>query len=382
MSKSLEIALNKAASLSDGVDAGAVVAGFQENMEARKQKRLENASNGVMDTGNTGFGAEGTVDVEYTEEMYSMIHELPGLLNWLPANHGQKKADGSIKVGVIGEAALWNGVSQPTGVKNSQGGADTDNAIATAEIEIKLRDVRTIIGIPKRKLHSATESNFISIVQNRILLGFKRTIEAMIVNSDPTNGDGNVNYLVNGASPDAFNANSYYFGGGEGIRKAGIDNVVVGGNEVISRSILLDMIQKLDNVDDFGNLMWLGQSKLYSMIAGMPEYATLDKTANNANDKGKVRTMEGIELYIAKDHPSLVSVSGKIETGADKANDFRALQLLHRYGPQYAFGRDMEIVVTEDSQTMFFDCAGSFGVGMHNEKAGMGKTVATGIFQK
>lgn len=384
INESLKNALKKSAEIL-GKNADVVIKNYQDTVEEHRKQRLENGATDIMTTGNTGFGAETTVDVEYTDEIYSMIRELPWLLNMLPANHWQKHADGSVKVQVIGEVALWDGISEQSGSTTFADRITTNNAVATGKIEIVLRDFSTVIAISKRDLHSANDEQFYQKIQNRILLGLQRTLEAFVLNADASTdtsgGTANVNFLINGGTP-TLPANAYYLGGGSGVRKTGIANTIVGGNQAFGRSILLSMLGVVDNLDNLDNLLWVGNSKVLPMVSALTEYATADKTINPAVDKGVVKKMEGIGLYLAKDFPALNAVTGKVEVGTTTANNFRSLALLHKYAPQYCFGRDIEVVVLEDAQNIYFDCAGSFGVAMHNEIAGMGKSIALGVFQK
>jgi hypothetical protein len=384
INESLKLALQDSAKKL-GKNGDAVVKNYQDAVEKHRAQRLENGATDIMTTGNTGYGAETTVETEYSDEIYSMIRELPWLLSMLPANHWQKKADGSVIVPVIGEVALWDGIDQQSGSTTFADRVTTSNAVNTGKVEIVLRDFSTVIAISKRDLHSASDEQFYQKIQNRILLGLQRTLEAYILNSDPSTdtsgGTANVNFLINGGTP-TLPANAYYLGGGAGVRKTGIANTIVGGNQAFGRSILLSLMGAVDNLDNLDNLMWIGNSKVLPMVSALAEYATADKTANATNDKGFVKRMEGIGLYLGKDFPALNGVTGKVEVGTTTANNFRSLALLHKYAPQYCFGRDIEVVVLEDAQNIYFDCAGSFGVAMHNNIAGMGKTIALGVFQK
>jgi cystathionine beta-lyase family protein involved in aluminum resistance len=80
MIEALKMAANKM-----NQDSGEAVANFQEACEKNKEARMKkNAAmyqtNGVTDTmstGNTGFGAEAVIGQVWTDEMYSMISQLP-----------------------------------------------------------------------------------------------------------------------------------------------------------------------------------------------------------------------------------------------------------------------------------------------------------------
>lgn len=76
INESLKNALKKSAEIL-GKNADVVIKNYQDTVEEHRKQRLENGATDIMTTGNTGFGAETTVDVEYTDEIYSMIRELP-----------------------------------------------------------------------------------------------------------------------------------------------------------------------------------------------------------------------------------------------------------------------------------------------------------------
>ena len=399
VNQSMLNAIEKAAKLmnTDSVEA---VESFKNAVEKSKANREANGGlvnvktnswpDETMSTDNVGYGAEAVVGQVRTDEMYSMISQMPGLLPLLPSNHGQKQGD-TVNVAIYGEAGLMNTADEPTG---SQTLVDvtTDNAVATGNVAVKIKSFRTKVGITKKEMHDAIMGgqNFYSFVQNRILLAAQRTLEAYIINADDrltkdVEATANVNFYdipTTGTIP----ADAYYLGGDQGIRYNGIEDVdgIVGGNVAFTRGTLLSTMDRLsDYLDDYNNLLWIGNGKTATKIRGLAEYSTMEKFNDPTNTiGGQVMAPEGIRFYTAKHNPSFVGVSGKVEQGAGAANDFNQLSLIHKAAPQIVFGRDMEIVMHEDSQQIIFDVSMRAGCNVASREAGFGPSVATAVVQK
>lgn len=381
-------ALEKAANIL-GVDANTALEATEASLVKNREVRT-NASTDIMSTGNTGYGEETTKTVEYTDELYDMVARMPGLLGMLPGNHGQ--VTGQVLEGdIIGEAGLFNTATEPTG-SQATGGRTTNNAVNTGKTEIKIKGFNTIIAITKKDLFNSKSgyANFYSKIQNRILLSLNRTLEAYILNGDTrttgltTLATANVNYY-DVATGGSIPAESYYIGGNGTIRYQGIDGNglgIVGGNFALSREHFLAMLDQVnDYMDDFTNLLWIMSGKTFIKARGLDEYSSKDKSDMNVSTP-VISKFEGIEAYIAKHMPSLVGVSGKVEQGTGAANNFITMALIYKYAVQYAFGMDMQFVVTEDSQRIFFDVYAEFGAEVITNKAGLGNTVSVGVFQK
>lgn len=138
-----------------------------------------------------------------------------------------------------------------------------------------------------------------------------------------------------------------------------------------------------DYLDEFNNLLWIGNGKTATKVRGLAEYSTMEKFKDPSNTQGgSVIAPEGIEFYTAKHNPSFVGVSGKVEQGAGAANNFNTLSLIHKAAPQVVFGNDMEIIMLEDSQQIMFDVSMWAGCNIAHRKAGFGPSVATAVFQK
>lgn len=392
MIEALKMAANKM-----NQDSGEAVANFQEACEKNKEARMKkNAAmyqtNGVTDTmstGNTGFGAEAVIGQVWTDEMYSMISQLPGLLPLLPSNHGQKQGS-VVNVAIYGEADLMKTATEPSGSQTLLS-VTTDNAVATGNVPVTIKSWRTKVGITKKEMHDAIMggANFYGFIQNRILLAAQRTLEAYIINGDNRTvdspvGSANVNFFdVPGTG--TIPADAYYLGGNNNIRYQGIEDVdgIVGGNVAFTRGTLLSMMNKLsDYLDDYSKLLWIGSGKTATKIRGLAEYSTQEKFVDPTNQfGGAVISPEGIRYYTSKGMPSFVGVSGKIEQGVGAANDFNTMSLIHKDAPQIVFGNDMEIVVIEDSQQLIFDVSMRAGVGVASRLAGFSQSVATAVFQ-
>ncbi len=388
-------ALENAAKIS-GADHGKAVAEFENAVSAHKAARENRASQvhtnsgptETMSTANVGYGAEAVIGQVWTDELYSMISQLPGLLPLLPSNHGQKQGD-TVNVAVYGEAGLMKSASQPTGSQTLLS-VTTDNAVATGTVPVVMKSFRTKVGITKLEMHNAIMggANFFQFVQNRILLAAQRTLEAYIINGDTRTTDNpsnvaNVNFYDVPAS-QTIPADSYYLGGNDNIRYQGIEDVagIVGGAVAFTRGTLLQQMNRLsDYLDDFNNLLWIGSGKVATKIRGLAEYSTLEKFADPTNTMGgSVISPEGIRFYTSKGMPSLVGVSGKVEQGAGSANNYNTMALIHRAAPQIVFGRDMEIVVIEDSQQLIFDVSMWAGCGVAHRLAGFGPSCAVAVF--
>jgi hypothetical protein len=130
------------------------------------------------------------------------------------------------------------------------------------------------------------------------------------------------------------------------------------------------MDQVNDYINDFNNLLWIMSGKTFIKSRGLAEYASKDKSDMNVSTP-IISTFEGIEAYVAKHMPSLVGVSGKVEQGVGADNSYITMALVYKYAVQYAFGMDMQFVVTEDSQRVFFDVYAEFGADVVTNKAGL-----------
>lgn len=75
-------ALEKASQII-GVDGNAIKETAEANLAKNKEVR-QNAITDIMSTTNTGFGEEALKEVQYTDELYDMVTQLPGLLTKLP----------------------------------------------------------------------------------------------------------------------------------------------------------------------------------------------------------------------------------------------------------------------------------------------------------
>lgn len=75
INESFKKGLEKASNMM-GADANAVIDNYQETVAKHKEKK-SNAVTDIMSTGNAGFGAEAMVEQEWTDELYSMISEMP-----------------------------------------------------------------------------------------------------------------------------------------------------------------------------------------------------------------------------------------------------------------------------------------------------------------
>ena len=209
-----------------------------------------------------------------------------------------------------------------------------------------------------------------------------------MINGDPTLletpvGSANINFFDTDWTV-VMPADSYWLGGNGGIRFEGIANGIVGGNVAFSRGQLLNAMSLIpDYLDDFDKLLWIMSGKSQVKARGLSQYSTQDVFGQKAtNTQGwRILSLEGIDTYTAKHMPQTVGVSGKVEVGGATANNFETMSLIHKFAPQYVFGNDMEFVVSEDSQRIFFDVSAWFGMSIVDEKARLWKTVAQLVYQ-
>jgi len=259
LNQSMVDALKKASNIM-GQDEGKAVAHYEQTVENHWKKT--NAVTDIMSTGNTGFGEESMIPQTFHDEVYSMISQLPGLLPQLPANHGQVQGS-TATVDVIGEVELFKTVTEPTG-SQTYASLTTDNAMSTGKVDIVIKGFGATFGVTKKALHNAIggSDRFYQAIQNRILLGAQRTLEAYVLNADPRLtktpvGDANVNFFDT-ANTEVFPVNEYYVGGNHGIRSEGIFNGIVGGNVAFNRSLVLQAMDKIsDYLDDSNRLLWI-----------------------------------------------------------------------------------------------------------------------------
>lgn len=375
MNQQLKEALEKCAKYGN-LDTEKVLGEAQKAVEAQRAEREKDLN---IVGGNTGAGAEFRQEVMYKDELYSMVANRSKILDKLPGNHGQIESTDTVKVPVVGEVGFFARGAE-LGSSDVFGDMEADNTLSTAQavISFKKFSAKFVVSRETLKRYIGGEGGVLTMIQNKIVAGFDKSVNSFLINGDSDEANTN----INGITDLAVWAKDHRIGT-DGIRKVGASNTIVGGSSVAySRSILKGLMDKLETYcDDAEKMLWVMGTNFANKVRFDTTYSTQDVFGNKASNTegGYVMYPEGIEAYVTRDYAGGLAATGKVASGGA----YVGASLLYRPAVQYAFGSDMVIVVHERASGLLFDVEWYFGFDIVNDAAtGIGATVATAVVLK
>lgn len=336
-------------------------------------------ANEVMNSGAAGNGGDVVETERLKSDILDMVPQHSVLLQKLPGNHGTGLSKNDVYP-VLGEAGLFHGNSEWT----DQTGdvtlkAPITGSMLTDQVEIKQGMFKMGIPLSKRLLNYNIVELYAYVVK-AIQNSAARTIDAYLLNADNAlTGNVNLDGFDFGTLTPAQQEAYYFLQGDNGIRKLGIDNSVDIG--ALDEDDLTDLIVKLG---DFGydrdSLLFVSSNNVTTgKISKLPTYK--DASINGVGSTAEGRKLDrvlGVDLFTARDHPSMALASGKVSS-TPASNVTGQIQLVYTPSIQYGFGQDMDFeIVKVPGKGVVLVVTFEFGHGIASAKAGLGKTVTTG----
>lgn len=315
----------------------------------KKQMGMEQKANEVMNTGNTGYGAEWVPDETFSKEVYDLVPQRSRLLPLLPGFHGTmlpKTYTAPVKGLQAGDLLFegkneWTtGTSSQTEDDHLQRRAFTQNVTLTqngfiCEIDISDDLIR----------YSPVEAE--RYIKDELAKGMAFTVDMLIVNGDSETGaTGNVN------SDDQAPATTFAALGGaryaplkidHGIRERAINGSYTVNAGTLDATDYLGLINLLgEYAEDPSQCLFIQQMAVRAKTLAISEFAEYQKYGNaDAVQKGIMPTPYGVDILTHRAVPK-TEADGKMSATA--ANNTKG-QILALYKPavQYGFGKDLTL---------------------------------------
>lgn len=303
---------------------------------------LERKANEVMNTGNTGYGAEFIPDEVFKASILDIRPGRPGFLGLLRGNHGVGLPK-VLTVPVIGISAGDQEFDKKgewtTGTGSQTEDDHTVSKAPTAQVQLTQKQFIAEVDISDEQLkYNAVNTE--EYVINRLRDGVAGTVESLILNGDTTTGaTGNVN------SDDGAPASTKFYLAADGAIKkalAGSYDVNVGTLDYDDYASLLGKLgEYATNPDD---VLFVQHIKVTLKALQIASFLTAQNSADRATIQSGIRpTPFGSDMVTSR-FCGLAEADGKKSvTGSN--NTLGRIVAMHKGAAQFGFGQDMKIEV-------------------------------------
>lgn len=299
---------------------------------------VETNANEVMNTGATGYGAELVPSAKLAKEIFDAIPQYASFLNMLPGFHGVGLGK-SEEVSVIGDAGFFNLHAEKT--TGALALAQGTNREPTAKVTLNQKQYDLTIDVSNELSQFSVlgAAGLEARLKEKIAKAMVRTVEALIINGDTTNaGTGNVNL------DDADPADTLYYLGADGLRKAGIGGT---GTKVdVGTFDYSDLISVANCLGDYfaapEECLWLFNRSTYNKALGIAEFADAAKNGKQSTvNTGAITNILGADVVVNRDVPK-TEADGKVSTTASN-NTLGQFILFWKPAVQYGFGQELQL---------------------------------------
>lgn len=300
---------------------------------------VQRNANEVMNTANAATGGDAVPGAVLAQEVFDAVPNYATFLGDLPGNHGTGLNAIETKT-IIGDPGFFQlGAEQTTGALAVAQGQKT---LPTDKVTITQKKLEMTIDISDElnRFNTLGAEGFQALLKSKMAKAAARTIEAAIVNGDTTNaGTGNVNL------DDANPADTLYYLGFDGLRKAGLAATSPAPINVGSfdQGDLLSVANLLG--DYFAapeDCLWLFNRSTYNKALGIQAFYDASQRGEQSTLSGKALTnILGSDLFVARDMPK-TEADGKVSTTASN-NTLGQFLLFWKPAVQYGFGNTMQI---------------------------------------
>lgn len=314
-------------------------------------EKLEMKTNEIVNTGNTGYGAEFVPSQVFVNQLIDLMPKYSNLLPLLPGNHGT----GLPKIYTAPAKALSIGDTLFQGKGEWTTGRSFDTETGTTQSKIKTKQV-TLTQVPficevdisdeQLKYNAANTEQY---VKDEIARGMALTVDSIIINGDSATGaTGNVN------SSDQAPATTFAGSGGAkdhrlmidgGIRKRAIAGSYTKDFATLADTDYSDLLGVLGRYATIpGDVLFIQPIQVTMKMKTLDAFKLYINSADRATiQSGIVPTPFGVDVLTHHLVPLTLADGTMSKTAASNVKG----QTLALYKPavQYGFGQDFKLEV-------------------------------------
>jgi len=323
---------------------------------------METKANEVMNTGLTGGGAELVPDQVLAQEIFDAVPNYGTFVGALPGYHGAGMAK-KVTVPIIGDTGFFDGNSEWTTGSPVPPTPD-GTKMTTGEVDIEQKGFIQYIAL-SRDLLNYSVGDIERIVREKIAKSMARTVEACILNGDPSTS-GNVNYDGGTPATDAY----YITIGVSGLRDLAI---TAGDVRTVGTMDFDDFTAVQGGLGDYSadptECLWLFNRATYNKALGIDEFIDASKNGKDSTvHTGAITNILGSDLFIARDIGKALA-TGKIHYST--GNTYGQFIYFWKPSVQYGFGVNLEIVLYKvPGKGVMLIATFDMGMGFVQKKAG------------
>jgi|GEM_PF-1204181 len=317
----------------------------------RKMAGVEVKANEVMNSGNTGYGAEFIPSEVFVKEVIDMMPKYSNLLPLLPGNHGTglpKKYTAAVKALSIGDV-LFQGKGQWTTGTGSQTEDDHGQSkVKTKQVSLEQVSFICEVDISDEQLkYNAVDTE--NYVKAEIARGMALTVDSVIINGDSeSGGTGNVN------SDDQAPATTFAALGGakyhatmidHGIRERAINGSYTKDFATLADTDYSDLLTVLGRYATMpGDCLFIQPIQVTNKMKQLDAFKLYVNSADRATiQSGITPTPFGVDILTHHLVPK-TEADGKVS--ATPGNNTKGQTLLiYKPAVQYGFGQDFKLEV-------------------------------------
>lgn len=306
--------------------------------EKSQIENMQKNANEVMNTGATGFGGDLVPTAVLAKEIFDAIPTYSSFLGMLPGYHGVGLAKIQ-EVDVIGEVGFFNLHSEKT--TGAFALAQGTNRQITDKVTLTQKQYDLTIDVSNElaQFNILGAAGLEAKLKEKIAKAMVRTVESLIINGDTTNAaTGNVNL------DDADPADTLYYLGADGLRKAGIGGT---GTKVnVGTMDMADLIAVANCLGDYfavpDECLWIFNRSTYNTALNIAEFADASKNGKASTiNTGAITNILGADLVINRDMPK-TEADGKVSTTASN-NTLGQFMIFWKPSVQYGYGQELQL---------------------------------------
>ncbi|NCB26295.1 MAG: phage major capsid protein [Bacteroidia bacterium] len=317
----------------------------------KKMAGVEVKTNEVMNTGNTGYGAEFVPSEVFVKEVIDLMPKYSNLLSLLPGNHGTglpKKYTAAAKGLSIGDT-MFQGKGQWTTGTGSQTEDDHGQSrVSTKQVSLEQVSFICEVDISDEQLRY-NAANTEEYVKSEIARGMALTVDGLIINGDAETGaTGNVN------SDDQAPATTYAANGGakyyalmidHGIRERAINGSYTKDFGTLADTDYMDLLGVLGRYATIpGECLFIQPIQVTNKMKTLDAFKLIANSGDRATiQSGIVPTPYGTDVLTHHLVP-LTEADGKVSKTAGSNTKGQTLAL-YKPAVQYGFGQDFKLEV-------------------------------------
>ncbi len=317
----------------------------------KKVAGLEVKANEVMNTGNTGYGAEFVPSEVFVNQLMDLMPKYSNLLPLLPGSHGTglpKKYTAPAKALSLGDV-LFQGKGQwTTGVASATESDHAQSRVKTKQVSLNQATFICEVDIADEQLkYNAADTE--QYVKDEIARGMALTVDSVIINGDAETGaTGNVN------SDDQAPATTYAASGGaldhrlmidHGIRETAINGSYVKDFSTLADTDYSDLLTVLGRYATIpADCLFIQPIQVTNKMKSLDAFKLYINSADRATiQSGIVPTPFGVDVLTHHLVP-LTEADGKVSKTAGNNVKGQTL-LIYKPAVQYGFGQDFKLEV-------------------------------------